>query len=129
MQGIKRYIIFSFIALTFLVWVTLSKLLGSAAYLADLPDPAVLGNQFTLTTLISLALAIGVGFYAYMRRDVQTFAHDVVEELMKVAWPDWKSTRSATVVVIVTTVIVASLLGVFDLVWAELTGIIYANKS
>ena len=129
MNAIKRYIIFSFIAVAFLVWVTLAKLLGSAAYLSDLSDPALIGTQFTLTTLIGLVVALGAAIYAYRRPDVQTFLHDVVEELMKVAWPDWKTTRSATVVVIITTLVIASMLGVFDLAWAELTGIIYARSA
>ena len=37
-----------------------------------------------------------------------------------------KDTQTATVVVIVTTLIIAAILGVFDLVWAKLTGLIYS---
>lgn len=128
MNAIQRYIIFAFLALAFLVWVTLAKVLGSVAYLADLSDPPLIGSQFTLTTLVGLVIAVGSVAYAYQRRDVQRFCHDVFEELLKVAWPDWKTTRSATVVVIITTLIVSALLGVFDLAWAELTGIIYSRK-
>lgn len=125
MNVIQRYIVFSFLALAFLLFITLAKLLGSAAYLADIPDPALIGNQFTLTTLIGLVVAFGAAVYAYTRSDVQRFSHDVVEELLKVAWPDWRATRSNTVIVIVTTLVVAAMLGLFDLLWAELTGIIY----
>ena len=128
MYAIRRYIIFIFITLTFLVWVTLAKLLGASAYLADISDPALIGSQFTLSTLVGLVVAVGAGLYAYLRKDVQSFTARVLEELMKVAWPTWKTTRSATVVVIVTTVVVASMLGLFDLVWAELTGVIYARS-
>ncbi|MEL6186522.1 MAG: preprotein translocase subunit SecE [Myxococcota bacterium] len=129
MYSIQRYIIFTFIGIAFLVWVTLAKILGSVAYLADISDPALIGNQFTATTLIGLIVAVVGTAYAYSRNDVQRFTHDVFEELMKVAWPDWKSTRSATVVVIVTTLIVGGLLGVFDLAWGELTGIIYSRRG
>ena len=125
-QGIRRYIIFTFISLSFLLWVTLARLLGAVAYMANLPDPAVIGSQFPMTTLIGLVIAGGVGLYVYQRSDVQKFSFDVIEELLKVAWPDWHSTQSATIVVIITTIIVATLLGLFDVIWAEFTGIIYA---
>lgn len=127
MYSTKRYIIFAFMGLTFLLWVTLSKLLSTVAYLADVSDPAILGNQFTQSTLIALVVAVGAGVYTYRRKDVQSFSQDVVEELMKVAWPDWKTTRSATATVVVTTLVVAVMLGVFDNAWRLMTGIIYAR--
>lgn len=129
MHSIRRYIIFSFLGLSFLLWVTLAKLLSAVAYLSDIQDPAIIGSQFTASTLVALIIAVGAGLYTYRVKTVQRFAHDVIEELLKVAWPDAKTTRSATVVVIVTTVVVALLLGFFDLAWAEFTGIIYAPRS
>lgn len=127
MYSTKRYIIFSFLAATFLLWITLSKLFRLVTDLADLGDPALIGNQFTATTLAGLVVAVVTGVLVYIRPDVQRFCRDVVEELMKVAWPDWKATRSATGVVIITTCVVAAMLGVFDNVWRFLTGIIYSN--
>ncbi|MBX2814066.1 MAG: preprotein translocase subunit SecE [Myxococcales bacterium] len=129
MNSIRRYIIFSFLGFAFLLWVTLAKLLSSVAYLSDFPDPALIGTQFTATTLIGFVAAVLATMYAYGRSDIQQFSHDVIEELMKVAWPDWRTTRSATVVVIITTFVVAILLGFFDLAWAEFTGIIYAPRG
>ncbi len=126
MQSIQRAIVFAFLIATLLVWVTIDKVLWAVADLANLPNPALIGSQFTASTLVGLLVALGAAVYAYMRNDVHVFLHDVAEELMKVAWPDWKTTRTATVTVIVTTLIVASMLGVFDWIWALLTGKIYS---
>ena len=46
-------------------------------------------------------------------------------ELSKVTWPKWDETRTSTVVVVITTIIIAGILGLFDFVWAKVTAWIY----
>lgn len=125
MQGTERYVIFAHLALALVVWVTLTRLLGGLAYLANIPDPALVGSGFSLTTLIGL-IGAGVGtFFLYKHATAHAFANDVVAELRKVTWPSQKETQTATVVVIITSVVLALIMGFFDLVWAQLTGLIY----
>jgi preprotein translocase subunit SecE len=69
------------------------------------------------------ALAIGVTMYRNER--VYSLANDVASELKKVTWPTWKETKAATLVVIVTVVICATLLFIFDAAWSWLTDRIY----
>lgn len=126
MQGNQRYVIFSFLAGGALLWATFAKIFGALAYAADAPDPALLGSQFTLSTLLGFIVGAGAAIFALKHRPAYTFAEEVVAELRKVTWPDRKDTQTATVVVIVTTLIIAAILGVFDLVWAKLTGLIYS---
>jgi preprotein translocase SecE subunit len=128
-QSTQRYVIFSFLAFGILLWATVTKLAGAIAYSAGLPDPALLGEGFTLTTLLGLAVAIGAGIYAYKNQRVHTFANEVVAELLKCTWPGKKETRTATIVVIVTALIIAVILGLFDTVWAQLTGLIYRSPT
>jgi len=76
--------------------------------------------------------AIGIGFAAVITlvawRHKETFqkATDITMELKKVTWPTRKETSAATMVVIVTVIISAILLGIFDLIWSWATGLIYA---
>ncbi len=128
MQGTQRYVIFTFLAFGLLVWITLAKLFSTIAYFANIPDPAIIGSGFTVATLLGLAISAGAGWYTYRREDVNQFSNAVVEELQKVHWPDRKETQQATVVVIITTLVIAALLGVFDSVWAELTSFIYVRS-
>ncbi len=50
---------------------------------------------------------------------------EVAGELKKVTWPSLRETRAATVAVVVFTFVAAVLLGVFDLVWARLSALVY----
>ena len=125
MQSTQRYVVFAFLAAGVLLWATIAKLAGAIAYAAGLPDPSLLGEGFALTNLIGFAVAAGVAFYTYKNQKAHTFANEVVAELLKCTWPGKKETRTATIVVIVTALIIAVILGLFDAVWAQLTGLIY----
>ena len=125
MQGNQRYVIFSFLAGGILLWMTFAQIFGALAYAADVPDPALLGSQFTLSTLLGAVVGAGAAVFALKHKPTYAFAEEVVAELRKVTWPSRKETQTATVVVIVTTLIIAAILGVFDMVWGQLTGMIY----
>lgn len=81
-------------------------------------------SEFAMTVGAGvLALAIGIGTYRNER--INTLANEIASELKKVVWPGAKEVRQATIVVIIMTVISAIILGVFDLVWSNLTDLIY----
>jgi preprotein translocase subunit SecE len=124
-QGVQRYVVFAYLTFGVLLWATLSQILAALAFAVDAPDFEILGSQFTLTTLLGLAIAAGSSFVAFKNEKVYGFSAEVVSELKKVTWPTKEETRTATIVVIVTTVVIAMILGVFDAVWAALTGMIY----
>lgn len=69
------------------------------------------------------AVVIGVALYRNDR--IYHLANEVSSELKKVTWPTAKEVRSATMVVIVMALISAVILGVFDLVWSNLTELVY----
>ena len=54
------------------------------------------------------------------------FFGEVRREMSKVTWPTWKDTKRATIVVIVTTLVLAGLLGLLDLAWGALTRLFYS---
>ena len=77
---------------------------------------------------ISLAAAIiaaTTGIVLYKNDRMYGLANEVSTELKKVTWPTAKEVRSATVVVIVMTIISALILGLFDFVWSNLTELVY----
>jgi len=123
-QGVQRYVIFAYLTMGVLLWATLSKLLSALFYFADAPDVELLGSQFTLTTAVSLAVSAGTAFFAFKNERAYEFSAEVVAELKKVTWPDKVETQSATIVVIITTLIIAAILGGFDAIWNAVTSLI-----
>ncbi|GAB4515333.1 MAG: hypothetical protein Tsb0020_33940 [Haliangiales bacterium] len=78
-----------------------------------------------IITLMAAAVALVAGLALYKNERAYTLTNEVSSELKKVAWPGPKEVRQATIVVIVMTLISATILGLFDYVWANLTDIIY----
>ena len=78
-------------------------------------------------TVASAIVALVAGIVAYRNERVFTLANEVAGELKKVVWPGAKEVRQATIVVIIMTLISASILGFFDLIWANLTDFIYGG--
>ena len=61
----------------------------------------------------------------WTNEQVNRLGLEIASELRNVTWPSWPETRVATVVVLVTTVVVALVLGLFDAVWGGLSKFIY----
>ena len=78
---------------------------------------------------MSLVAAIGaivVGISLYRNDRIYHLANEVTSELKKVTWPSVKEVRTATLTVIVMSVISAVVLGVvYDTAWGKLTEFVY----
>ena len=83
--------------------------------------------RYDCDNIILLAMIIAITAAIWLRRNekVHTYAMEVGSELSKVTWPTWKDTKRATIVVIVTTLVIASILGLLDLAWGALTRLFY----
>jgi preprotein translocase subunit SecE len=81
-------------------------------------------NEFILNG-IAVIVALGVGIGLYRNERVYTLTDEVMSELKKVTWPTMQETRAATLVVIVTVIVAAIILGIFDAVWSKVTDLIY----
>jgi preprotein translocase subunit SecE len=79
----------------------------------------------TTISLIAAGLTLVVAITMYRNDRIHGLANEVAAELKKVTWPSAKEVRAATIVVIVMALISALILGVFDLVWSNLTELIY----
>ena len=77
---------------------------------------------------ISLMAAAGATIASvvmYRNERLYTLANEVSSELAKVTWPTAKEVRQSTVTVIIMAIISALILGFFDLVWSNLTELVY----
>lgn len=74
----------------------------------------------------SFVVTGAVVLWAWRNEEIFGLASECVTELSKVAWPTRRETIAATLVVIVTVIIASVFLGVFDFLWASLTGLLYS---
>lgn len=124
MGGVARYVNLSFVGVGLLSWVILG---GFMAWLLGLFGASwnapLLGVNFRVADLLGMLGAIGA--VIYLRRRYTGWALEVGNELARVTWPTFQETKLATIVVIITTIIISLILGLFDYIWAWLTSLIY----
>lgn len=132
MTSNKQLVLLGFILLGVAAVVFLAKVLGSFWGYFNWYDYPLLGENFTLSTLVVLGVVTGVGVWLGRREDVWMVSSEIVVELKKVTWPNirpWFSMKSevwaGAYVVIVTVIIFAVILGVFDFFWSWMTSHIY----
>lgn len=87
-------------------------------------SPETIPSEFKVT-MISAIVALVTSIVMYRSDKYYGLANEVAGELKKVTWPSAKEVRAATVVVIVMAIISALILGVFDMVWSNLTELVY----
>ena len=115
MQSVAGLVALGFIFISLVVSFVLSHSLHWLFLTAGIIDSPILGDQFTLTTLVAGLLSFGTGFGTWRHPRINGLAQEVVAELKKVTWPSAAETRAATVVVILTSMVVSAVLGFFDL--------------
>ena len=125
-MNVRRYVNMGFVVMGLLAWLVLTPFFRWVMELvAPTLDVDVIGSEFRVADVVGLVAAVLATVWYWMKEDVYTSALEIGNELSKVTWPNWNETRVATVVVIITTIIIAAILGVLDLVWAKITTFIY----
>ena len=81
----------------------------------------ILGDNFPLSALLGTVLGLGAGAVCFSLARTKTLIGEVIDELNKVNWPAFAETRVNTMVVIVTSVVAAIILGSFDIVFLQLS--------
>jgi preprotein translocase SecE subunit len=81
--------------------------------------------QPTLVTLFAAVASAVMTMTLYRQKKVSRVSHEVVGELAKVSWPSRKETQVSTLVVIITSIIAAAIVGTFDAAWSAITDLIY----
>jgi len=126
-MSVARYVNLSFVAIGLLAYLVLSELFTAILEIFGTgANMALIGHNFRLAELVAMVAAVGIAVALKRNEKVSTYAMEVGNELSKVTWPTWNETKLATVVVIITTVVIALLLGVLDLAWGALSSLIYS---
>ena len=121
-----KFVRIAFVIAGILVWVFLAGLFGTIfEWFAPNLDKALIGAGFTVSDLLGLLCGVGVALYLWRNNKIFKYGMEIVAELKNVTWPKWPETRSSTIVVLVTTVVVAALLGLFDAVVGAITAALY----
>jgi preprotein translocase subunit SecE len=123
----RRWIALFFFLFGLLTWILTDKFVSTVMYWVGIErfNLHLLGERFTLTTLLGLITALTLTLWMYRHPTISNLSNEVVVELKKVTWPTAQETRSATLVVIITVFIMAFFLGIFDLFWSKLLNAMY----
>ena len=81
-------------------------------------------NSFAVGTGALLVAGVAT-LIAWRNEQLFGLAQEVTTELRKVTWPSRRETASSTIIVIVTTIIAAGFLGLFDGIWSWVTRQLY----
>ncbi len=121
----KRMVVIFYVVAAVFLGIFLEKVLGILFSYSRWNDFPVFGEDWTITTVVGYAIAAATAVVAWRTPRSRAVSMEVAQELKKVTWPTLRETRAATVAVVVATFVAAALLGVFDLVWARLSDLVY----
>jgi preprotein translocase subunit SecE len=121
----KRMVVIFYVAAAIVLGIFLEKLLGIAFSYARVHDAPVLGDEWTISTVVGYVVAAVAVLLAWRHPRLHRVSFEIAGELKKVTWPSMRETRAATVAVVIATAIAAVILGLFDYVWAALSARIY----
>ena len=120
-----RLVGLTYFVLAVLTGLFLEHVLGTIWAAVGWNDIQILGEAWTLTTFIGFGVSFGVTILVVANKGLRTASLEVAQELRKVTWPTWLETRSSTIAVLITTVIIAIILGTFDFGWNALSKLLY----
>jgi len=103
--------------LAFVLHLAVASIFG----VARINNTPILGDRFPLSALIGVVIGFGAAFGAFAAARTKTLVGEVIDELNKVHWPTAEETRVNTAVVVVTSVVAALILGVFDITFGQLS--------
>lgn len=116
--GLGRWVQFAFIAAALVMFWLFDHLISTVWDFFAEPDT-------TLISVVSIVMAITLAVVGYRNAQMRSGAYNIAHELSRVTWPSREETWSATVVVVLTSIVAALILFVFDAAWSSLTDLIY----
>lgn len=117
----SRIVLAFFMVSTVLTAILYTKIMSGLFTVLGIKDPAVLGRDFTNSTMIALAMTVATLFYTLRATVAYGFVKQVAEELVKVTWPTFDESKQNTSSTVWVTAVIALILFVFDWVFGNLT--------
>lgn len=125
MEDVKKYVDFAYlIGGILMAWLGMKTSDAIWGLSRRIPNPEIFAD-IDLSTVVGIALAVGVMVYLRVNPRIYGWANECGVELKKTVWPGWPETKSNTMVVIVVTFVMGFILWVFDIVWRTVTNILY----
>jgi len=121
----KRIVAIFYFFAAVVIGIFLEKILGIVFSYARLNDTALLGDEWTVTTVLGYGIAGVLAVLAWRSPRVNAVSMQVAQELELVSWPNLRETRASTVAVVIFTFVAAFTLGIFDLVWSRISALVY----
>lgn len=119
--GLTRWVQYVFVlSAAFLFWFLDKAITVIWLNFAEPNELIVSGSSFLVAAVVAYRLHQNVR--------VHRVAAEIVGELAKVSWPTGKETRVSTIIVIITSLIFAAVVGGFDFVWSAITDLLYKYK-
>ena len=113
-----RWVQTAFLAIGALLFWMLDKLVVIVWEKFAEPNSAV-------ATAVSGLLAGVIAWRLYEYEKLNRLAHEVAGEMAKVTWPTRQEISVSTIVVVITSIIAAAIMGSFDAIWSAVTDLIY----
>jgi preprotein translocase SecE subunit len=110
----NRMVFMFYVAATICVGVFLQRVLSELIFHALRINDAVVLFDWSRSTLLATALAVGAALGTWSRPRIRELVFECAQELRKTTWPSATETRVKTVAVLVTSLVFAGILGVFD---------------
>ncbi|MBN2695114.1 preprotein translocase subunit SecE [bacterium] len=88
----------------------------------DLP---LLGDQFSLSTLIAVITVGLVSLALWTKKNTKTASFEIADELFNVDWPSKTQTKEASTITIVFSIVFALILASMDFVWSAFTSFLF----
>lgn len=116
----KSTLVALFFLITGVIAAFVLHLAAQSAFAAlRITDTALIGDRVTLSVVLGVVLGLGGAFVAFSMAKTKTVIGEVMDELNKVNWPAADETRMNTLVVVVTSVVAAVILGFFDFIFLQ----------
>ena len=125
-MNLQRFVNIGYAVIGILAWVISAQIFGTVFDLFGDFNKPLIGTDFARSDLVGLICGVAAGVALKMNQAVNTWALEVANELKRVTWPSWEETRLSTIVVVITSIVVAIILGVLDLVWGIISELVYS---
>lgn len=128
----QRLLQYSLYSLGIVVWFIIWRFMGAMIEVSSLafgfnpPEIPAFGTLNNLSSLVALLGTVAIIEYTRRHAAANKFGVEVIIELRKVTWPNWKDVRGSTLVVLGVTFAVTLILWVFDSIYDGLIGLIFS---
>lgn len=124
----QRFVILIFIATGILAGISVNAGARSAFAQFSVADQTLLG-VLPLSGVISIAVAVATFAVLVRSKAAVPFTHEVVEQLVRVTWPEKQETIRGAVTVVATAIFTALLIGAYDFVWRNAAAFVLAADT